>query len=67
VVDEVLRSGRDTHTVFCVSQSGYWHRARADRGFRTDDLAAELLELARLVRETVFERQRRRKHRDYLP
>lgn len=56
IVDEVLQSGRETYTVYCVS-----------RRDREGDLAAELLEAARRAREAVSERRRKRKYRSYLP
>ena len=50
VVDEVLQSGRETYTVFCVD--------RRDERRRSDgmtDLATELLEVARNASEVTSE------------
>ena len=66
VVDEVLRSGRDMYTVFCVRRDEYVDRLRHGSD-HAPDLQTELLELARRTGETVAELRRRRKHRDYLP
>ena len=62
VVDEVLQSGRETYTVFCVDRRD--ERRRAGGG---SDLATELLEAARTATEAVTERRRRRRFRHYLP
>jgi len=66
VVDEVLQSGRDTYTVFCVSRSTYLDKLRNGPGFQPD-LSAELLEAARRAREALSEQRRRRRYRDYYP
>jgi hypothetical protein len=66
IVDKVLRSGRNTYTVFCVGRDQYLDNLRNPRGF-LPDLDAELLELARHAKEAVTERRRRRKYRGYLP
>jgi hypothetical protein len=66
VVDEVLQSGRDTYTVFCVGRSEYLDGLRHRSGGKPD-LAAELLELARRTSETVTERRRRWKYRNSQP
>ena len=62
VVDEVLQSGRETYTVFCVDR-----RDECRRSDRTTDLATQLLEAARNTTEAVTERRRRRRFRHYLP
>lgn len=64
VVDEVLQSGVDTYTVFCVGRDEYVEKLRSGAG-ATPDLAAELLELARHASETVRERRRRWRNRNY--
>jgi hypothetical protein len=65
-VDEVLQSGRETYTVFCVSRreyaSGLRARAREDRS-----LADELLEAARHTSEAVTDRRDARRFRRYMP
>ena len=61
VVDEVLQSGRETYTVFCVGRGDRRHSAG------TTDLATELLEAARSASEAVSARRRRRRYRHYLP
>lgn len=66
VVDEVLQSGRNTYTVFCVGRSEYLDNLR-HRSEGTRDLAAELLELARHTSETVGEQRRRWKYRHHQP
>lgn len=66
VVDEVLQSGRDMHTVFCVGRAEYMDKRRHASGARSD-LPTELLELARRTSETVSEGRRRWKNRDYNP
>jgi hypothetical protein len=66
VVDEVLQSGRDTYTVFCVGQSRYLDKLRNRPGLQPD-LASELLEAARRTRETVAQGRRRWKYRRYIP
>ena len=66
VVDEVLQSGRNAYTVFCVGRDRYLDNLRNPRGF-LPDLDAELLELARHTSASVSERRRRRKYRNYLP
>jgi len=64
VVNEVLQSGKNTYTVFLVDRREY-ARTRKERS--EGDLAAELFELARRTNETVTDRRRRRKYRDYSP
>ena len=64
VVDEVRHSSVDTATVFCVGRSEYLDKRRRSSDGRLD-LADELLDLARHTRETLSERQRRWKHRNY--
>jgi hypothetical protein len=64
VVDEVLQSGADTYTVFCVGREEYVENLRHGSG-GTPDLAAQLLELTRHTSETVRERRRRWKNRNY--
>ena len=66
VVDEVLLSGRDGCTVFCVTRKEYLDKRRRSSDGRLD-LADELLDLARHTRETVSERRRWLKYRNYLP
>jgi hypothetical protein len=66
VVDEVLQSGRDTYTVFCVTRREYLDHLR-HRASGKPDLASELLELARHASETVTERRRRWKYRNSQP
>jgi hypothetical protein len=65
-VEEVLQSGRDTYTVFLVSQADYVEaqRSRPDRG---PDLFDELLDLARRAGDSVAERRRRWRSRNELP
>jgi hypothetical protein len=63
VVDEVRHSD-DTPTVFCVGRSEYLDKRRRSSDGRLD-LADELLDLARHTRETLSERRRRWKHRNY--
>lgn len=64
VVEEVLQSGVDTYTVFCVGRDEYVDHLR-HRSLGERDLAAELLELARRSSEAVTERRRRRKNRNF--
>jgi hypothetical protein len=60
VVEEVLQSGRDAYTVWCVARPEYH---ASERG----DVAGELLELARRSVDRVAERRRKWKHRnDYF-
>jgi hypothetical protein len=66
VVAEILRSGRDTYTVFCVARSQYLERLRNGPGFQPD-LGAELREVARRAKTAIAEGRRRRKYRWYLP
>ncbi len=66
VVDEVLLSGRDGCTVFCVTRKEYLDKRRRSSDGRLD-LADELLDLVRHTRETVSERRRWLKYRNYLP
>ena len=66
VVDEVLQSGRDIYTVFCVGRDEYKDKRR-HASEDTLDLAAELLEAARRTSRAVSEQRRRWKHRNYLP
>jgi hypothetical protein len=63
VVAEVLQSGRDTYTVFCVGRREHLDRLR-HRSSGKPDLAAELLELARHTTETVTKQRRRWKYRN---
>jgi hypothetical protein len=62
VVEEVLQSGRFTHTVFCVGRDEYLDQLRGGPR-REPDLVAELVELARHTTEEVSERRRRWKRR----
>jgi hypothetical protein len=64
VVDEVLQSGRETYTVFCVPRREY---RDALRRRREGDLARELLEAARHASEAATERRHRRKFRRFSP
>ena len=64
MVQEVLQSGVDTYTVFCVRRDEYVENLRRRSGGKPD-LAAELLELARHTSEAVKERRRRWKNRNY--
>lgn len=64
VVDEVLQSGRDTYTVFCVGRREYVDKLRHGSD-RKPDLATELLELARHTTATVSEQRRRWKYRHH--
>jgi hypothetical protein len=64
VVNEVLRSGLDTYTVFLVDRREY---VRNLKERSEDDLAAELLELARRTGQMVADARRRRRYRDYMP
>ena len=66
IVDEVLQSGRETYTVFCLSRRDYVDRLR-HRSDRPSVLAGELMEAARHTSEIVTERKRRWKLRHYLP
>jgi hypothetical protein len=66
VVDEVLQSGRDTFTVFCVPRREY-RDARRHRSDDRRDLAGELLEAARHASEATTERRHRRKFRRFRP
>ena len=63
VVDEVLQSGRETYTVYCVARRVYAERLR----YREGDLAAELLEAARHTSEAVTTRRHRRRYRPFRP
>ena len=63
VVDEVLQNG-DTFIVFCVGRSRFVDKRRRSSDGRLD-LSDELLDLARHTRETLSERRRRWKHRNY--
>jgi hypothetical protein len=65
VVEEVLQSGRDTYTVFCVDRRQYLDNLRHGSADKSD-LAAELLEVARHTASAVTEQGRRWK-RQYLP
>jgi hypothetical protein len=67
VVDEVLQSGVDTYTVYCVSRGEYLDRFRERRDLLPNDLAAELLEVARLTRDAVTEPLRARRNRKDMP
>jgi hypothetical protein len=66
VVEDVLQSGRDTYTVFCVPRRQYRDalRHKSDDG---RDLAAELLEAARHASEATTERKHRRKFGRFSP
>jgi hypothetical protein len=64
IVDEVLRSGRDNYTVFCVGRDEYMDKLRSGSD-RKPDLQTELLELARRANDAVAEYQRKR--RRYIP
>lgn len=66
VVDEVLQSGRDMYTVYCTGRAEYMDKRRHGSDAKPD-LPTELLELARRTGETVSERRRRWKNRDYMP
>ena len=66
IVDEVLRSGRDTYTVFCVGRDEYMDHVRSGSD-RKPDLQMELLEVARRTNEAVSKRRRRWKTRNYWP
>ena len=66
IVDEVLQSGRNTYTVFCVGRGEYLDGLRRGHG-GTPDLGAELLDVARRTNESVTEKRRRWKRRHYLP
>ena len=66
IVDEVLQSGRNSYTVFCVGRSAYLDKLRHGSEHRPD-LSTELLELARHTSETVSERRRRWKYRNHPP
>ena len=65
VVHEVLQSGRDTYTVFCVPRRAYRDALRRSGDGR--DLAGELLEAARHASEATTERRHRRKFRRFIP
>jgi hypothetical protein len=58
VVDEVVQSGRNTYTVYCVDRRHYLKRLR--RSSLLPDLGEEILELVRHTRATVSDRRRRR-------
>jgi hypothetical protein len=66
VVDEVLQSGRETYSVFCVPRREYAAalRRRSEGG---RDLSAELLEAARHASEATTERRHRRRFRLFRP
>jgi hypothetical protein len=66
IVDEVLRSGRDTYTVFCIGRSEYLDHLRNGAGFQPD-LDAELLEAVRRMKSAIAEGRRRWTYRHYLP
>ena len=66
IVADVLKSGHDTYTVFCVGRTEYIEMLRNGGGFRPD-LGAELLEVVRHTKTAVAEGRRRRKYRHYLP
>ena len=66
VVDEVLQSGRDMYTVFCVGRAEYMDKRRQASGARSD-LPTELLELARRTSDAASEGRRRWKNRGYEP
>jgi hypothetical protein len=52
VVDEVVQSGRNTYTVYCVDRRQYLEHLR--RSSPHPDLGAELLELVRRTRATLL-------------
>jgi hypothetical protein len=62
VVADVLQSGRETYSVFCVSRRDYRAALRRRTGTKRD-LAAELLEAARQASEAATERRYRRRFR----
>jgi hypothetical protein len=66
IADEVVQSGRDSYTVFCVGRDQYLDNLRNPRGF-LPNLDAELVELARRAMEVVTETRRKKKYRDYTP
>ncbi|HJR94522.1 MAG TPA: hypothetical protein VJ807_03745 [Gaiellaceae bacterium] len=66
VVGEVLRSGRDTYTVYCVGRDQYMNHVRSGSNPKPD-LQTELLEVARRTSEAVSEQRRRWKNRHYMP
>jgi hypothetical protein len=66
IVDEVLQSGRDIYTVFCVGRDEYIDKLRHSSA-DTLYLATELLEVARRTRQAVSERRHRWKYRNYMP
>ena len=66
VVDEVVQSGRNTYTVYCVDRRQYLRHLRGSS--LHPDLGEELLELARHTASTVTEQRRRwRRRRQYGP
>ncbi len=66
VVDEVLQSGRDMYTVFCVGRDDYRDKLRHG-SHGEPGLATDLLEVVRRTAETASELRRRRKMRHYQP
>ena len=64
VVDEVLQSGRDTYTVFCVGRSQYLDHLRNRSG--KSDLDAELVEVVRRMKTAIAEGRRRRNYRHHM-
>lgn len=66
IVDEVLQSGRDIYTVFCVPRRAFRQSLR-NRSDDQRDLADELLEAARRARDAAVERRNRWKYRRYIP
>lgn len=66
VVDDVLQSGRETYSVFCVPRREYADALR-NRSGGGRDLAAELLEAARHTSEATTERRHRRRFRLFRP
>ena len=66
VVDEVLQSGSDIYTVFCLGRDEYRDKRRHGSE-NTMDLAGELLQIARTTSRVVYEQRRRWKYRHYLP
>ena len=56
VVDEVVQSGRNTYTVYCVDRREYLEQLR--RRTLYPDLGAELLELVRHMRTPVSDWRR---------
>jgi hypothetical protein len=66
IVEEVLQSGIDTYTVFCVGRREFREEAGLDTA-AARDLADELVGLARRSLEAAAERRRRWRARKYIP